>query len=174
MEQQQSDVVLGSIGGWPATVPRLVVLLFTLPHAQHCSLTHSGISVITQAFVAWARLMSAKCSRPAATGGHACAPFVIPEPTGPDAMPETEERRSADMCWEQWMDGWMDRQQNFCGYRNCQTFWCSILSSSAPQGPGEVAQMAYTYQVILNEQIKAMCLPIEILWILFLEQVKSI
>ena len=29
--------------------------------------------------------------------------------------------------------------------------------------------MACTYQVILNEQIKAMCLPIKILWILFFE-----
>lgn len=71
------------------------------------------------------------------------------------------------------MDGWMDRQQSFVT--------TGIVRSSGAQpvffnsaGSVEVAQMAYTYQVILNEQIKAMCLPLKILWILFLEQVKGI
>ena len=53
------------------------------------------------------------------------------------------------------MDGWMDRQQNFVT--------TGIVRSSGAQpvffnstGSVEVAQMAYTYQVILNEQIEAM------------------
>lgn len=67
----------------------------------------------------------------------------------------------------------MDRQQNFVATEIVRPSGAQLNLFSST-GSGEVAQMAYTYQVILNEQIKAMCLPIEILWILFLEQVKSI
>ena len=84
-------------GGLP-TVPSLVLLLFTLPTSQHRALTHLGTIVTTQVFGVWTRLMSARCSSLADTGGLACAPFVIPEPTEPDTVPETQERHSTDMC----------------------------------------------------------------------------
>lgn len=71
------------------------------------------------------------------------------------------------------MDGWMDRQQSFVTTGIVRPSGAQpVFFNSA--GSVEVAQMAYTYQVILNEQIKAMCLPLKILWILFLEQVKGI
>ena len=123
-EQQQSDVVLGSIGGVACWLCQGWSSCSSLSRNPSTVASHTWASSWSHAFVVWTRLMSAKCSRPAATGGHACAPLSSLNPQGPIRAWDRGEALNRHVLRA--MDGWMDGQTaEFCDYRNCQIFWCS-------------------------------------------------
>ena len=131
-EQQQSDVVLGSIGGVACWLCQGWSSCSSLSRNPSTVASHTWASSWSHAFVVWTRLMSARCSRLAATGGHACAPFVIPEPTGPDTCLR-QRRGTQQTCAESngWMDGWTDSR--ILWLQELSDLLVLNLSSSTPQ-----------------------------------------